>query len=113
MHKSKLFLFVFLLFVFVLAQAQSLSSFELNSEWIAKIESKVKNQKKVATHGKKKLLIFSLHTGYEHWTIPHTEAVMSIIAQNSGVFEVTLSRDYSVFDKNKISNLDNSYALSN
>ncbi|MGA0373131.1 MAG: ThuA domain-containing protein [Flavobacteriaceae bacterium] len=106
MHKSKLFLFVFLLFVFVLAEAQSLSSFELNSEWIAKIESKVKNQKKVATHGKKKLLIFSLHTGYKHWTIPHTEAVMSIIAQNSGVFEVTLSRDYSVFDKNKISKYD-------
>ena len=106
MLKSKLFSFVFLFFVFLAGHGQSLSPFELNSEWIAKIESMVKDQKNVATKVKKKLLIFSLHTGYKHWTIPHTEAVMNIIAQNSGAFEVTLSKDYTVFNKNKISKYD-------
>ena len=85
MLKSKLFSFVFLFFVFLAGHGQSLSPFELNSEWIAKIESMVKDQKNVATKVKKKLLIFSLHTGYKHWTIPHTEAVMNIIAQNSKI----------------------------
>ena len=31
---------------------------------------------------------------------------MNIIAQNSGAFEVTLSKDYTVFNKNKISKYD-------
>lgn len=106
MLKSKLFSFVFLFFFFLAGHGQGLSPFELNSEWIAKIESMVKDQKNVATKVKKKLLIFSLHTGYKHWTIPHTEAVMNIIAQNSGAFEVTLSKDYTVFNKNKISKYD-------
>lgn len=106
MLKPKLFPFVFLFFVFLAGHGQSLSPFELDSEWIAKIESMVKDQKNLTTKVKKKLLIFSLHTGYEHWTIPHTEAVMNIIAQNSGVFEVTISKDYTVFNKNKISKYD-------
>ena len=106
MLKSKLFPFIFLFFVFLAGHAQSLPPFELNSEWIAKIESMVKDQKNLTTKVKKKLLIFSLHTGYKHWTIPHTEAVMNIIAQNSGAFEVTLSKDYTVFNKNKISKYD-------
>ena len=63
-----------------------------------KIESMVSNQKKTCQKRKKKLF-FSLRTGYQHWTIPHTEAVMQMIAQNSGAFEVTPSRDYTVLIK--------------
>ena len=70
MLKPKLFPIVFLFFVFLVGHGQSLSPFELDSEWIAKIESMVKDQKNVVTKVKKKLLIFSLHTGYKHWTIP-------------------------------------------
>ncbi len=104
--KSKLLLTVVLLSTFSLMYGQRFPSFELNSEWKVKIESMVKVQKQTYTKKKKKLLIFSLHTGYQHWTIPHTEAVMQIIAQNSGAFEVTLSKDYTVFYKNKISQFD-------
>ena len=88
--KSSIFVILFI-FISVL-QAQSLPSFELNSEWTASIESMVNSQKKLTLKKKKKLLIFSLHTGFEHWTIPHTEAVMEIIAQNSEVFEINLSK---------------------
>ena len=104
--KSKSLFTIYLYLAITAVHGQSLSSFELNSEWITKIESMVKDQKKVPIQDKKKLLIFSLHTGYKHWTIPHTEAVMRIIAQNSGVFEVTISKDYTVFNKNKISKYD-------
>ena len=104
--KSKIFLTVLLLSSFSLIHGQRFQSFELNSEWKEKIESMVRIQKKTDTKKKKKLLIFSLHTGYQHWSIPHTEAVMEIIAQNSGAFEITLSKDYTVFHKNKISKFD-------
>ena len=104
--KSKIFLTVLLLSSFSLIHGQRFQSFELNSEWKDKIKSMVKVQKKTPTKEKKKLLIFSLHTGYQHWSIPHTEAVMEIIAQNSGAFEITLSKDYTVFHKNKISKFD-------
>ena len=104
--KSKIFLTVLLISSFSLIHGQRFQSFELNSEWKEKIESMVRIQKKTDTKKKKKLLIFSLHTGYQHWSIPHTEAVMEIIAQNSGAFEITLSKDYTVFYKNKISKFD-------
>ena len=104
--KSKSLVIVFLSFAITLVHGQSLPSFELSSEWKEKIESMVSDQKKTHVKKKKKLLIFSLHTGYQHWTIPHTEAVMQMIAQNSGAFEVTPSRDYNVFNKKNISKYD-------
>ena len=104
--KLKFFLTVLLFSSFSLIYGQRFQPFELNSEWKEKIESMVRIQKKTDTKKKKKLLIFSLHTGYQHWSIPHTEAVMEIIAQNSGAFEITQSKDYTVFHKNKISKFD-------
>ena len=104
--KPKSLLTIFLSFSIMLIHGQDLPSFELNSEWIEKIESMVSDQKKTYVKKKKKLLIFSLHTGYQHWTIPHTEAVMQMIAQNSGAFEATQSRDYTVFKKQNISKYD-------
>ena len=104
--KLKFFLTVLLLSSFSLIYGQRFQPFELNSEWKEKIQSMVRVQDKTDTKKKKKLLIFSLHTGYQHWSIPHTEAVMEIIAQNSGAFEVTLSKDYTVFNKDKISKFD-------
>ena len=102
--KSSIFIILFI-FNSVL-QAQSLPSFELNSEWRTSIKSMVNSQKKLSLKEKKKLLIFSLHTGFEHWTIPHTEAVMEIIARNSEVFEIDLSKDISVFEKDQLSKYD-------
>ena len=106
LSKSKSLVTVFLYFAITLVHGQGLPSFELNSEWKEKIESMVKDQKKVPIEDKKKLLIFSLHTGYKHWTIPHTEAVMDIIAQNSGAFDTTLSKDIYDFEKDRLSEFD-------
>lgn len=96
-----------LLFIFTsVVQSQSLPSFELNSEWLMSIESLVKMQQKIPVNKQKKVLIFSLHTGYKHWTIPHTEAVMEIIAQSTGAFEVSLSKDITDFEKKELSKYD-------
>ena len=96
-----------LLFIFTsVVQSQSLPSFELNSDWLMSIESLVKMHQKIPVNKQKKVLIFSLHTGYKHWTIPHTEAVMEIIAQSTGAFEVSLSKDITDFEKKELSKYD-------
>ncbi len=106
MLNSKSFFFYLIFIIISVAQSQSLPSFELNSNWIANIESMVKMQPKSSVKKQKKVLIFSLHTGYKHWNIPHTEAVMKIIAQSSGAFEVTLSKDIVHFEKKQLSKYD-------
>ena len=102
----RLSLFVILYTCFLMVEAQILPSFELNLEWKASIKSLLNSQKKITLIEKKKLLIFSLHTGYEHWSIPHSEAVMEIIAQNSESFDTSLSKDISVFEKDQLSKYD-------
>lgn len=86
--------------------SQKLPDFELTDEWLNKIESMIPEQNGFAQKKKKELLIFSLHTGFKHWTIPHTEAVMKLIAEKSGNFNVTLTKDISFFEKNRLKAFD-------
>jgi type 1 glutamine amidotransferase len=66
----------------------------------------VEGKKRLAPNKKINLLIFSLHTGYNHWTIPHTEEAIKIIAQKTGDFNVEVSKDVSVFEKKNLSKYD-------
>ena len=86
--------------------SQKLPDFELTDEWLNKIESMIPEPTGFAQKKKKELLIFSLHTGFKHWTIPHTEAVMKLIAEKSGNFNVTLTKDISFFEKNRLKAFD-------
>ncbi len=86
--------------------AQQVESFELSDAWLSGIEKIAPSSTTVPVKKKKNLLIFSLHTGYEHWTIPHTEAVMKIIAEKSSGFTVATSKDISVFEKKNLKKYD-------
>ena len=86
--------------------SQRISSFDLNSDWTTNIKSMVNEFDKIELKETKNVLIFSLHTGFYHWTIPHTEAVMKIIAENNEGFNITLSKDIFEFEKKQISKYD-------
>ena len=86
--------------------AQDLKPFELTDAWLASVDEIAPSSTTVSVRKKKTLLIFSLHTGFEHWTIPHTEAVMKLIAEKSGAFKVVTSKDISVFEKDNLKNYD-------
>ena len=86
--------------------SQSLPEFEITKSWLNKIEAMVEGKKRLAPNKKKNLLIFSLHTGYNHWTIPHTEEAIKIIAIKTGDFNVEVSKDVNVFEKKNISKYD-------
>lgn len=86
--------------------AQSLPAFELSEEWLAKIEKMAPAEPRIPVDDQKKILIFSLHTGFEHWTIPHTEAVVKLLAEKSGAFQVATSKDIYEFEKKNLKNYD-------
>ncbi len=103
--KKSIALFFALLCIGTLV-GQDLQSFELTEEWQTKIEKIAPKKARVNTERKKKLLVFSLHTGYEHWVIPHTEAVVRIIGEKSKAFEITVSYDIASFDKKNLKKYD-------
>tara|TARA_R110002167_G_scaffold150636_5_gene344376 strand:- start:1009 stop:1926 length:918 start_codon:yes stop_codon:yes gene_type:complete len=86
--------------------AQEQKPFELNETWLSKITANAPSADINKEGDTKTILIFSLHTGFKHWTIPHTEAVVKILAEQSGGFKVFLSKDISVFEKENLAQYD-------
>jgi type 1 glutamine amidotransferase len=55
---------------------------------------------------KKNILVFSLHTGFNHWVIPHTEEMIKIVGEKSGAFDVTGSKDIRMFEEENLQKFD-------
>lgn len=95
---------IIFLFVFK-ASSQDLEPFELTKEWRDSIISKLPNDY-TKLKEKRKVLIFSLFTGFEHWTVPHTKAIIEGIALKSGNFNIVTSNDVNMFNKENIKQFD-------
>ena len=85
---------------------QDLAIVPLIQDWKQKIEALAPSQTRFPSTSAKKILLFSLHTGFEHWVIPHTEEVFKILGSKSKQFEVTASKDIHQFEKESLSNYD-------
>ena len=94
------------LFLTLKGFGQNLEEFPLSDQWLGKLEPSIKALKMTKQPLKKKVLIFSLHTGFKHWTIPHTERVMALIAENPAGFEVKTSKDIGEFEAENLKNYD-------
>ncbi|MEX0275605.1 MAG: ThuA domain-containing protein [Flavobacteriaceae bacterium] len=100
-----------LLFLFgcmSLAHSQDMPKVELTSEWVASMQEKISEVVPIPVFvkDKRKVLIFSLHTGFEHWVIPHTRSVMTLLAERSGAFEVEHSMDIGSFEAEMLQKYD-------
>lgn len=91
---------------FIYASGQDLESFELTEKWLEKITEIAPERPTIPVTKKKHVLIFSLHTGYEHWNIPHTEAVLKILGEKSKIYTFTLSKDIEEFTKQNLKKYD-------
>ncbi|WP_297334855.1 ThuA domain-containing protein [Algoriphagus sp.] len=89
-----------------LAFAQDLQKVPLDEIWKTKIQDLAPKKPTFESSGKKRVLIFSLHTGFEHWVIPHTEEMLRIIGQKSGAFEMISSKDIKEFEAANLENYD-------
>lgn len=96
---------VFLLSVQI-SVAQSLPEVTLNEQWKAKIQSLAPQKTRFPSSKKKNVLVFSLHTGFKHWVIPHTEEMIKIIGEKSGSFTVTGSKDIVEFEAKNLKKYD-------
>ena len=104
MHKNQLaILFILLINCLV---AQDLKPFDVSENWLSKIYDLAPTEPTVKIEEKKSILVFSLHTGFKHWTIPHTEAVIKVLGKKSGAFHVVASNDISIFKKEELRKYD-------
>lgn len=86
--------------------AEECPPFEATPEWLAKIESLAPEKPLVAPKQKRTALVFSRMTGFKHWCTPHTAAVVKILGEKSGAFDVVLSDDISHFEPENIGKFD-------
>ncbi|UBM59044.1 ThuA domain-containing protein [Marinilongibacter aquaticus] len=84
----------------------SLKPFDVTDAWLKKMETTAPSKPSVPVQTKKKVLLFSLFTGFNHWVVPHTAEVVKIISKKSGAFEVTESKDIKDFSKESLSQYD-------
>ncbi len=61
-------------------------------QWTATIRAKAPATP-TAKAPKRKLLVFSLRTGYDHKVMPHVDCVFRVLGEKSGAFETTVSVD--------------------
>lgn len=104
MSKKILILLVAVLFV-CSVQAQ-LKEFPVTHEWLQKIEQLAPDKSEVQPKRQRKVLVFSLFTGFNHWVIPHTNAVMKVLGEKTGAFEVEVSTDIFKFEKESLKKYD-------
>jgi len=102
---SKIMFAALILLAFCRVEAQQ-PEFALTDEWIQKIEKLAPVKAEVQPKKHHKVLVFSLFTGFNHWVVPHTNAVMKVLAEKTGAFEVEFSNDIYQFEKKKLKNYD-------
>lgn len=75
------------------------------AEYCAKVE-KAAPAKPTVSAPKRKLLVFSLYTGYHHEVIPHVNKVFEILGEKSGAFDVVVTRDIEDLMPDKLAGYD-------
>lgn len=84
---------------------QSLKEVTLDQAWKDKITA-LAPEKATFPAKKKKVLVFSLHTGFDHWVRPHTEEMVKILGEKSGAFSVTGSKEISLMELKNLKKFD-------
>jgi len=62
------------------------------TKWLARVQAATPTRARVEAE-KRKLLVFSLHTGYAHKVMPHVDRVFEILGEKTGAFETTITVD--------------------
>jgi len=90
----------------ILALGQSLNPIPLTQQWERKMEFLAPDETSFDFEKKKKILIFSLHTGFDHWVRPHTSEMIKIISKKSEAFDVFETKDISMMELQNLSKYD-------
>ena len=80
--------------------------FDVNDDWLQKIEKAAPSKAEIETQKPAKILVFSLFTGFNHWATPHTAEVIKILGKKTGTFEAVLSNDIYQFEEKNLKQYD-------
>lgn len=86
-------------------QAQE-KPFECTESWVHKIRKLAPDTLEVSPKIKRRVLIFDRFTGFNHWVIPHTTAVIKVLGEKSGAFVAKESKDVFSFEKKNLRKYD-------
>ncbi len=93
-------------FALIGVQAKGVPPMELTPQWEGKIAKLAPATPRVKPESKRTVLLFSRFTGFNHWVIPHTDAVIKTLGKKSGAFEVVQSNELDMFSKEKLRQFD-------
>ena len=79
-------------------KAQGLEEIELDAAWKDKIRELAPDKPTVKPVKVPRILVFTLSTGYQHWVVPHTNAMMEVLSEKTGAFLMDQSSDIRVFE---------------
>lgn len=78
----------------------------LTAEWSEKIRAAAPARAPAAPDQPRRILLFSLMTGFQHWVTPHTSEVIRILGEKTGAYEVVESRDIEIFTPERLAEFD-------
>lgn len=78
----------------------------LTPEWSAKIMEAAPATAPATPERPRKILLFSLMTGFQHWVTPHTSEVVRILGDKTGAYEVVESDDIEIFTPERLREFD-------
>ena len=90
----------------MMLQANRAPAFELDQEWKDLVAERAPKEAAVKPKQPRKVLVFSLVTGFVHWCIPHSEAVIEILGNESGAYETVTSEDIEIFRPERLREFD-------
>lgn len=76
------------------------------AEWIAKITELAPTKATAHPAAPRRILLFSLATGYQHQIIPHTTEVIKVLGSKSGAYTVVESMDIEMLAPEKLKVFD-------
>ena len=88
------------------ALGQSLKAFDCSTDWKAKIRDAAPAKAPSKPTAGRKVLVFSLTTGFKHWCIPHTEAVVKLLGEKSRAYEAVGTTDIESFRAENLAKYD-------
>ena len=86
--------------------AQGQKPFKLTDAWKTKIRALAPDTPRIEPQKDHKVLLYSVFTGFNHWVIPHTDAVIEILADKTGVCEVVQTTDVTWFTPDRLQAFD-------
>ncbi len=106
MNKKYLLVLIFALCTITTFAQESLPKIELTEAWKQEIKNLAPDKPTAKPKAKRKILIFSLFTGFDHWVVPHTAEMIKILGDKSQAYSYLETKDISFFSKEKLREFD-------